>query len=202
MKPRMIAIVCISGFTETLLKLLGMETLQRILSGRYKSRVDVHVYDLKFWKDDMRGLAAGMQRDGITELIALGYSHGAGYALPILCRHAMKRGIRVPLALLCDPVYRPQWLPRWTIAQLLSFRAIIPNSATITLPAGIRRVQGVRQDENIPRGHPVRIGAGEPFKMTLLDRDRYTGRRITHQTIDEAQEWHDLVFAEIKSVIG
>ncbi len=196
MKP-IIGIFPISGFTETEMDACGQDKIQRRLDQKFHHDQDVEVYDLRPWKADMAGLAELARRDGITHAIVLGYSHGAGYGSPHLCRELAARKIHVPLVLLCDPVYRPQWLPRWTIAQILSFRALIPRSATISFPGTVGRIRGVRQANNVPQGHRIRIGKGEPFDVWLLTRPD-----VTHADIDDSEEWAELVDTEVEKTIG
>lgn len=191
-----IAIVTFSGFTETEREQRGMDTLQQSLYSLYRHEERVDVLDVRPWKHDTDGLAAMVKREGYDCAIILAYSHGAGYAAPRFARELLKLGVRVPLVCLCDPVYRPQWLPRWTLAQILSFRALIPRSAVITFPAGVGLISGVRQHNNIPQGHKVRIGSGRPFDMMLINR-----RDIEHSSIDDSPEWHALAVAEVESVV-
>lgn len=176
----------LSGFKQTDRKEVGMSLTQRWLEETFDPRPDHKVFDTRAWKADMKGLAALAQRRGVTEAVVLAYSHGGGYAAPHLVHHLHRRGIYTKLVLLCDPVYRPLWLPRWTIAQILAFRALIPHSAVIRFPAHVGEIHGIRQEENIPRAHSIQIGGGEPFQMQLV-------RGYKHHEIDESPEWFELV---------
>tara|TARA_R110000868_G_scaffold162116_3_gene393108 strand:+ start:110 stop:700 length:591 start_codon:yes stop_codon:yes gene_type:complete len=192
-----LGIAVISGFTETERKSCGLDTIQRDLAELYKPAAQVEVYDLRSWKADMKGLASLMKRDGITHTVIIAYSHGAGYASPLLSRYLDEHNISVKSALLCDPVYRPQWLPRWTIAQLLSIRSLIPKSAVIKFPANVQSIKGVRQVQNIPRAHPVIIeGREKSWEVSLIDRPS-----INHSCIDEAPEFRNLVFNNIAKIL-
>ena len=193
----MIGIAVISGFTETERDQCGLDEIQRDLDAKYKLYPNVEVYDLRSWKADMRGLAALMDRDGITEVIIISYSHGAGYASPRLARELDKRGIVVAAALLCDPVYRPLWLPRWTIAQVFAVRALIPESAVIKFPLNVETIEGVRQTRSIPRGHKVRIGHLQPKHVRLVIRPD-----VNHSNIDSSSEFRTLVHQVLKQLIN
>ena len=191
-----VGIFTISGFTETEERLTGMEEIQRQLDDQYRHEDRVHVYDLRPWKHNAKGLAALAKRDGITHAIILGYSWGGGYGSPRLAKCLIKEGIKIPLVLLCDPVYRPQWLPSLGPANIFGFRALIPRSAVITFPAEIKCISGIRQHNNIPQGHKVRIGDGPAFDMVLINRSN-----INHGLIDNSYEWKSLVAAEIPPVV-
>jgi len=192
-----LGIAVISGFTETERKSCGLDKIQRALDELYKKTDNVEVYDLRQWKSDMRGLAELMKRDGITHAVIIGYSHGAGYASPLLARYLDKHEIAVKAALLCDPVYRPQWLPRWTLAQLLAIRALIPESAVIKFPSNVSTIKGIRQDSSIPSGHKVIIeGREHPWHVALIER-----QGINHCTIDNAPEFQNLVFNNIAKIL-
>jgi hypothetical protein len=196
MKP-IIGIFVVAGFTETEAENTGSDFMQRALDEQFRKDYDVEVYDLRPWKADMAGLAELAKRDGVTHAIVLGYSHGAGYGSPHLCEELAKRKISISLLLVCDPVYRPQWLPRWTIAQALAFRALIPRSAVIRLPKQVARVKGVRQRNNVPQGHQLRIGDGPAFDVTLIER-----KNVNHSNIDESAEWRELVAEEVFNCVS
>lgn len=188
-------IFTIGGFKQTERKSVGMDEIQRRLEWRYNDMGRCEVYDLRTWKSDMTGLAALAKRDGVARAIVIGYSHGGGYAAPRLVKQLQKRGIQIRLVLLCDPVYRPLWLPRWTLAQVLSFRALIPGSAVIRFPEPVVALYGVRQEQSIPRAHRVRIGRSEAMEMRLL-----TG--YDHDEIDESEEWFSLVDESVEEVLA
>lgn len=183
----MTAIVTFSGFTESEHSSSGTEELHRKIVSKLGDRDDVKVYDLRAWKADTKGLAAKMDRYGTTRAIIIGYSWGAGYASQKLAKRLARHGIPVPLMLLCDPVYRPTWLPTWGFANLLGFRALIRKSASIKIPANVHNVAAVRQTNNTPSGHPLKRGM---LTNLILDRNLLG---YTHQTIDAAPEWYDLV---------
>lgn len=193
----MIGIACISGFTETDREATGTDLLHREIERRWGRRPDVEVYDLRPWKHDAAGFAALMDRDDISEAIVIGYSWGAGYGSPRLCREILRHGIRIPLVLLCDPVYRPQWLPAWGPANVFGFRALFPRSAVIQFPAGVEQILGVRQASTIPQGHRVQIGEEEPFDVKLLRRTC-----LTHTNLDSSTEWKSLVLETLEARLG
>lgn len=190
------AIACISGFTETDRDSTGMDQLQRAIAADYETRGNVEVYDLRPWKHDAKGFAALMKRDGISQAIVIGYSWGGGYGSPRLCRELLAVGIQVPQVLLCDPVFRPQWLPAIGPANVFCIRALIPGSAVIKFPAGVGAIDGVRQTRKSPRGHAVQIGDGKPFDLPLMTR-----KTLVHTNIDSSYEFRALVAEKLDALI-
>lgn len=183
----MFANALISGFTEDEGDMTGSYALEQKLRSKYST--ESIVYNVREWKEDMKSFAARMERDGVENCAIIGYSWGGGYGAQKLANELLKRGIGVPIMLLCDPVYRPLWLPTWGIANLLGFRALIPDSALIKVNKHVGEVKGVRQTHNTPMGHDVKH-RGRKLDLTLLI-------GYNHSEIDNAAVWHDMVLEEV-----
>lgn len=191
----MIPIFTIQGFTEDLEYETGTELLYKSVIRKHSSPTVTTLWPLP-WDCDTRGLAAFALRQGFSRAIIVGYSWGAGYAAQKLAGELWNRGIAVQLMLLCDPVYRPLWLPAWLGSFPLAIRAL-GNSAKVTIPPNVRRVEWVRQSRTLPRGHDLRamdprrtqIGAGQ-FLMH------------SHSRIDQAPEWFSLVDANLTTALA
>lgn len=190
----MIGIVTISGFRESERQSCGMEELQAKLEALFDGQAEV--YDLRQWDSDMKGLAALIDRDGIKRVVIAAYSHGLGYAAVRLAKYLKRHGITVALLLSCDGVYRPTWLPNWTIANVLSFRALTPDLASIKIPSNVEKVVGVRQVLTIPRGHPLK--AEDPTETFIFAPQVLP---YGHRDIDQAPEWHEMAIREISKLV-
>lgn len=196
MSPFKPAIICVSGFLQDEGEIFGTYAIKKELKRMYSP--EIAVYDVKPWNYNMKEFARLLKNDGITHVIGIGYSWGGGYGLPNLCDQLVKHGIEIELVLLCDAVYRPKWLPAWGVANLFGFRAIVPNSASIKYPKEVKKLAGIRQVNDFPRGHPVKIGDGEPVKLPVVfGREGY---EMNHCSIDESREWDDLVFSEVAKI--
>lgn len=206
-----LGILVIDGFKKTEYNADGMDAVQRELEESWEHLEEVKVYDLRQWKQSARGMVALMKRDEITHVVAVCYSHGVGAAFVKFSERALKAGIHIPLAIFCDGVGRPWWLPSWTVAQIASFRSLIPNSIVIELPEprkikgetyGIGEVVGLRQVKDIPRGHRIRIGKkGEPFEVDLIEDPKRTTLTIGHSKIDETPAFKELVRLKVREYI-
>lgn len=186
----MLGIATISGFRESDLEGSGTEdTHRKILRPLADGRA--LVYDVRPWNASPRAFAAMMVRDGIDRLVIVGYSWGAGYGAQRLARACARFGIVVELMLLCDPVFRPLWLPAWGVANLFGFRALIPRSACIEIPANVRRVASVFQRQTVPQGHPVRACSAWTEVVPALEVES------THTLIDSSPEWQAMVTNEL-----
>lgn len=190
----MTGIVTFSGFTEDYRASTGTDDLHARVLVPFEGP-GVKVYDLRFWDADTRGLAAKVARDGCSKAIVVGYSWGAGYASLRFMRAAQKQGVEVVLACLCDPVYRPLWLPTMLPANVLGFRALVPKSARIEIPKGVGRVAAVRQSVSIPQGHPLKTSP--PTSVVDIKLHGYS-----HTAIDSAGEWFALVNREITQALN
>ena len=186
----MIFIVPILGFTEGTHRRSGTENLHRDILRPFAAPT-VQVLPPQRWNLDPEDLAAYLRRNDADTLILVAYSWGGGFAAPRLIRAADHLGIRIPLVLLCDPVYRPLWLPAWMGPNPLAVRAMIPGSAKIRIPAGPLHVHSVRQTISRPAGHDLL--ADSPL-TTIHDPIVLP---YSHTRIDEAQEWRALVYDQI-----
>ena len=190
----MIRIYSVGGFTETARDSTGLEDVHRRVIKPYATRHDVEVQPVRQWKDDWKGLARRAYRDDAQEAVLVGYSWGAGWGCQKLAAELSRHWITVRLMLLCDPVYRPLWLPPWGAANLLGFRALIPNSATIKIPSNVQRLRGLRQTNKSPRGHAC-LWAGERVNFPRV-------ANATHTNIDSSPAWEALVSVELQNLLG
>lgn len=189
----MTRIYTIGGFTETPAHETGMHRMHRAAIAPYEDRPDVQVEPVRPWKSDWRALAARARLDGVRSVIIAGYSWGAGFGAQKLAQELGEYGIPVRLMLLCDPVYRPTWLPTLGPANIFGFRALIPGWAKIAVPDNVRALTGVRQTGSIPKGHALR------WRGDVIELERLPA---THVTIDEHPRWQDLVRDELEMTLG
>lgn len=186
---RLPAIFCITGFREGEEAFSGTEKLHGIIRERFGDVAQV--FDLRPWDHDWKALAAMVSRQGIREVIVIGYSWGGGFGAQVFARELEKHGIVVVLMGLCDAVFRPLWLWKKFPANVLSIRSILPGSAKIEIAKNVMRVFGVYQTETVPKGHTWKI---PPHTV----KGRFRKLPYPHTTIDEAQEWHEMVVAELE----
>lgn len=172
-------IIVIGGFTQDAYRPTGVETLWLKL----RRFVEPHVsLQLREWNDDFEGLAERIWRlkpDGLEPDVRINaYSWGAGHGGIELSKELGKRGISVTKMVLCDPVYH-SWVAPWRAVWSL----VEPR---ITIPANVREVWSLRQDNNRPRGHDVKaVGT-----KTVVHEPVVVKRG--HQYMDDASEWHSL----------
>lgn len=185
------AIVSFQGFTETESSATGTEDLYFDVVRQF-SRKDITTYQPRRWNTELEHLLDQLVRQRIHDVIVIGYSWGAGFTSQRFAKLAPEWGIKIPLMLLCDPVYRPLWMPAWLGANPLCFRSLLPKSTKITVPKSVRRVAGVRQKISLPAGHHVTHESPhthiEPFRVL----------EYSHTSIDAATEWFSLVRNELE----
>jgi pimeloyl-ACP methyl ester carboxylesterase len=184
------AVIIFQGFTESDERPTGMEDLYfsviRQFAGPY-----VTTYQPRRWNSCTTALAHQLVRQRIHDVIVVAYSWGAGYAAMKFAKVGRQFGIRIPLALLCDPVYRPTWMPAWLPANPLNIYSLDRRSK-IKLPTTIRRIAGVRQQLTIPHGHEVvRTDPNQIVPQLKVLPYSHTG-------IDESPEWFALVKNELE----
>lgn len=184
------AICTFQGFTEDLGDSTGTELLWQQL--RPLASPDVLVTPPFAWDARTDRHAAFLQRQGIDRAIIIGYSWGAGYASQRFAAACGERGIAVPLMLLCDPVYRPTWLPPFFGLHPFAFRALLPGAAAIRIPRNVRRVAWVRQNLSLPMGHPLDV---DPYATAVENAHLLP---YSHTAIDQAPEWHALALAKVR----
>jgi len=149
------------------------------------------VFAPRTWKSNVKELANQLRRQGVERVALLSYSHGQA-AATAFARYAYEIGIDVNLWLACDPVYRPTWLPRCTMTQLVAFRAML-KTGKIKIPFNIKRTAYIRQEKDMPRGHTL-VPEDESQIVELAGILHTRG----HCEIDEAPEWWALVSKELK----
>lgn len=179
------AVITFQGFTESEHAPTGTEDLFFEVIRGFANK-NVTTYHPRRWNSEIEPLLDQLVRQRIYDVVLVGYSWGAGYTCMKFAKLAPKRGIRVKLALLCDPVYRPLWLPAWMGANPLCIRSIMGGSK-IKVPKSVARVVWVRQKISIPQGHDlVPLNGG-----TRIEAGRVL--EYSHTTIDSAPQWWALV---------
>jgi pimeloyl-ACP methyl ester carboxylesterase len=187
----MIAVVQYQGHLQTGQSQSGMEDLHFNVTRKFANE-HVTVVHPRRWNSDVPALMDMLTRQEIHRVILIGYSWGAGYTCMKFAKLAPEWGIKIPLALLCDPVYRPTWMPGWLPANPLNIYSL-DRRTKIHVPQTIKRVAWVRQKLSIPNGHELVSEYGHTHIVP--------GRVInghTHMTIDEAPEWFSLVRNELE----
>jgi hypothetical protein len=184
------AILMFTGFQESEAKRSGFEAGYFDIVRHFASE-QVTTYHPRTWKTDIDNLLRQLFENGIREVAILCYSHGQSAAMDF-GQKAGHYGIKIPLLLTCDAVYRPSWAPRSMLAQILAVRAMIGNPK-IKVPPSIREVFSVIQKIEKPCGHPL---VAEDTKATLI----YNPEVLTygHTRMDEAPEWWQLVSEKLK----
>ena len=184
------AILTFQGFTETSAKRTGTEDLYWDVIRNFSGN-DITTDWPRMWTADVKALAELLARQRVQSVALISYSHGQAAACKF-AEHCYELGIDVDLWLACDPVYRPAWLPRWNVLQPLAFRALL-KTGRIHIPSNIRRVAGVRQKTDLPRGHDL-IPASP---LTVVS--SFETLPFGHTTIDSAGDWFALVERELLS---
>jgi len=147
------------------------------------------------WKTNVQHLANQHRRQGIERAAILSYSHGQAAAVEY-AKYAHSIGIDINLWIACDPVYRPTWLPRSTLAQILSFRAML-KKGTIKVPDCIARTVYMRQEHDRPRGHDLVPSVhGQTVELAGVLRS------YGHTQIDGSPQWWALVKHELEAWVN
>ncbi len=188
-----LGILGVSGLFQDEGELHGTYKIQRDLKEKYSPQVAC--YDVRTWDHNPKEFASLLKNDGITHVIIHAYSWGGGYGAPRLCDELVRQGIVIVCVMVCDGVYRPKWLPAWGIANLLGFRAIIKDSASIKYHEKVQRIVGLRQIASTPMGHPI-SWRGMKYSPTVV-----FGKNVDHLTIDECDQWRHLVFTEVQKAV-
>jgi hypothetical protein len=184
------AIISFSGFQESEDNRNGFEDgFFRIVS-LFSKPGEIFVYAPRTWKSNVKALADQLRRQRINSVAVLSYSHGQA-AITAFARYAYEIGLDLDLWIACDPVYRPTWLPRCTLAQAVSIRAML-KKGKIKIPKGIKRTVYVRQELDRPNGHD--LVACHPDQTVELAGVFHT---YGHSEIDEAPEFWKLVKDEL-----
>jgi hypothetical protein len=183
------AIVTFQGFTESSERRTGTEDLYWDVIRNFSGN-EITTDWPRRWTADVKELAALLARQRVESLAMVSYSHGQAAACQFAA-HCYELGIDVDLWLACDPVYRPAWLPRWNWLQPFAFRALL-KTGNISIPRNIRRVAGVRQETDLPRGHTLVPSSPHTVVRT------FDVLPFGHTTIDNAGEWFALVDLELR----
>ncbi|MGE0605526.1 MAG: hypothetical protein AB7O62_00265 [Pirellulales bacterium] len=173
--------ICISGFRQPPGYPSGIQTVwSRLRRAHNNGRVAVEYWEWCAAWDQVAELIWNFRRPGhVPRVFIYAYSWGGGWGFTRLARALQKRGIEVPTAVLCDPVYcSPLWVG-W-FAAFLSWK-------TIRVPANVKRVLHFFQRQNWPRGHrPVAVDPS----ATLVEPGREL--RLEHHYMDDAEEFQSL----------
>jgi len=173
--------ICIMGFTQDTSRESGMEKLWRKL--RDQLSLDTHcLVHPQTWDADFDALAEFIFRNGgpQTTVNIYAYSWGAGRGAVALTKALHKRGIQVPRAVLCDPVYHS-----WVRFYRGVFHASL--NPPIVLPANVWRVDSFYQRQNTPQGTSIVL------KNKVAQQSDPVQLNYNHQYIDDAPEFHDKV---------
>lgn len=184
-------LVAFSGYTETNSRPSGTQDLWALLAALYGD--DFRLLGLKQWDHPTQELAAECEALGLSRVAVVGYSWGGGFAAQNFAKRLWRYGITVPIMLLCDPVYRPLWLPVVFGPSPLAFQALIRQGACIKVPGNVNLIRGVRQDATTPRGHELHLPNGNHLVLPLIFGE-------THATIDSSPVWHRLVVRELDAL--
>lgn len=159
------------------------------------ARPDVCVVMPTDWDEDVRGFAQMIQRTSPVipppEIMVIAYSWGCGWAFIRFAKECQRLGLRIAVAVLCDPVYRSPWLPSWLPINPLSISPIL--RPVITIPASVERVEWVRQNVDLPSGHDV---VARDETATRIGLGRYL--KVGHTHIDDSPEFHELAIGWAK----
>ena len=184
------AVVVFQGFTESEHSATGTEDLYFKVIRQF-SNENITTYQPRRWNTNLENLLDQLIRQRIHDVVVIGYSWGGGFTSQKFAEMAPDWGIRIPLMLLCDPVYRPRWMPAWMGANPLCIGSLT-RSAKIKVPESVRRVCWVRQKCSIPAGHDLvaenpgtRIEAGRVLEYS-------------HTSIDSAPQWFSMVRNELE----
>lgn len=143
------------------------------------------------WKTNVKALADQLRRQGVRRVAMISYSHGQA-AATAFARYAYEIGLDVDLWIACDPVYRPTWLPRATISQVLSFKALF-KKGKIKVPSNIKRTVYIRQEKNKPMGHKL-----VPTHASQYVECKGILHTFGHTEIDESDDFWFLVEDELE----
>lgn len=180
------AIATHQGYTEGLEQSSGTERLFREVVRKFASP-EMLCLDPRQWDSDPKSVVGYLSRSGVTEVASIGYSYGGGYAAQRFARECQRQNIAIKVMLLCDPVYRPTWLPPWHILQPFAIRSLMPKAATIDIPRSVEEVHWVRQTISLPQAHDLR----SEWSLTKIHDPLVLP--YVHTAIDESPEWFRLV---------
>jgi len=178
--------VPIMGFTQDQSRESGMEKLWRRLRRTLPLETQCLVHP-QTWDADFESLAEFFWRNGTSATVVniYAYSWGCGHGFVKLAKALQARGIQVPEAVLCDPVYHSWWRP---------WRGIFHASLNppIVAPANVWKVHSFYQRLNTPQGTRIvmKNKVGQQSEPVLLE--------YTHQYMDDAKEFHRKVLEVVE----
>jgi len=153
---------------------------------------DTLTFAPRTWKTNVENLADQLRRQGVRRVAMLSYSHGQAAATSF-ARYAYEIGLNVDLWIACDPVYRPTWLPRWTVSQWLAWKALL-KKGKIKVPRNIARTVYIRQEKDKPRGHTL-----VPTSSSQYVECKGILHSVGHTEIDESPEYWAMVDEELEA---
>ena len=169
------------GLTQDQSQESGLEKLWRKLRETLPLQTQCLVHP-QTWDADFEALAEFIWRNGtaFTVVNIYAYSWGCGHGTVRLAKALQARGIQVPKAVLCDPVYHSWWRP---------WRGIFHASwnPPIELPANVWHVDSFYQRLSTPQGTNIvmKNSAGTQTVPVRLE--------CTHQYIDDDKRFHEKV---------
>jgi len=184
------SIISFAGFKQTAKNRSGFEDGYFEHIAKYSNR-EILTFAPRTWKTGVKILADQLRRQGIQRVAMLSYSHGQA-AATAFARYAFEIGLAVDLWIACDPVYRPTWLPRWTVSQIFAFKAL-KKKGKIKVPSNIKRTVYVRQTKNKPCGHT--LVPTHPDQHVSCEGIIHS---LRHDQIDESDVYWNLVKSELE----
>jgi pimeloyl-ACP methyl ester carboxylesterase len=184
----MIAVITIRGFTEDDSERTGTDDLFWDVIRKFAGREVTTIHPIN-WNANMDHLVSTLERYSIDKVIMVSYSWGAGYGAMKLAKKLKKTKINIISMLLCDPVYRPTWVPAWM--GVLPFIPALNPLRKIRVPANVAKVRWVRQFISLPQAHNLLgINIHDPLVLNY-----------SHTAIDSSREWRHLVNDELSKHI-
>lgn len=189
--------IVISGFTQNLSRPSGAEALHFKLRGMVSTDTEVL---LRQWRGDWYGMSEYIRRSSMflpadhndlhkyrgPNIYIYAYSWGAGNGFTQLAKALRRQGLRVTVAVLCDPVYRsgfiPQWFPDWLQFAPLSLTSIMH----IRVPDNVDLVHWFYQRQSRPQGNQL-----VAKKPELTEIKEGIELHADHVAMDDQLEWHD-----------
>jgi hypothetical protein len=203
MKPSKAGVLFWGGYLQDFRKRFGQEEIQRQAEEHFGHLEGVEVYEPRLWNDDPKAVVRYLISEGVTHVLSFHYSYGGGHAAPRFAKACDREGIKVVFLGLLDPVRRPglaslvEKVPFFgkTLAVPFQARSLTPF-AKIKIPATVQEVKGLRQENNLPKAHPIKW-RGHKWKLPLVDRPD-----VNHNNIDESPEWVEFVFSNLERVLA
>lgn len=140
------------------------------------------------WHAETDGLARMVKELSVVNPIinVLGYSLGGGCGAQRMSRSLQNQGLRVKGQLLCDPVFRPEWLPNWLQTPRSFVHGVPLMTPVVRIPTNVDSCAYVYQREDHPQAHKVVALGDTPIQKTLV-------KGIGHKGIDNSADYRDLV---------